>query len=86
MFSFITEKVIRLFCGAKRLDHTNQIFHNIHILRVPDLVKLKNAIIITVRRPSKTAQTLVRADRPKPRSELTVHGRFVYRDKILLLY
>ena len=47
MFSFIAEKVIRLLCGAKRLDHINNIFQNVHILKIPDLVKLQTAIIIT---------------------------------------
>ena len=31
---------------AKRLDHTNLLFHNVHILKLPDLVKLKTAIIM----------------------------------------
>ena len=39
-----------------------------------------------LRRPSKTAQPLVCADRPKPPSKLTVRGPFVYRDHILLLH
>ena len=38
--------VIRLICGAKRLDHTNLLFHNVHILKIPDLVKLKTAMIM----------------------------------------
>ena len=40
------KRVIRLICGAKRLDHTNLLFHNVHILKIPDFVKLKNAIIM----------------------------------------
>ena len=39
-----------------------------------------------LRRPSKTAQPLVRADRPKPPSKITVRGPFVYRDLIPLLF
>ena len=39
-----------------------------------------------LRRPSKTAQPLVHADRPKLPSKLTVRGPFVYRDQILLLH
>ena len=39
-----------------------------------------------LRRPSKTAQPLVRTDRPKPPSKLAVRGPFVYRDHILLLH
>ena len=40
----LQKRVIRLICGAKRLDHTNLLFHNVHILKLPDIVKLKNAI------------------------------------------
>ena len=36
----------RLICGAKRLDHTNLLFHNVHIIKLPDLAKLKTAIIM----------------------------------------
>ena len=42
----LQKRVIRLTCGAKRLDHTNVLFHNVHILKLPDLVKLKTAIIM----------------------------------------
>ena len=42
----LQKRVIRLTCGAKRLDHTNLLFHNVHILKLPDLVKLKTAIIM----------------------------------------
>ena len=38
--------VIRLICCGKRLDHTNLLFHNVHILKIPDLVKLKTAMIM----------------------------------------
>ena len=38
--------VIRLLCGAKRLNHINLLFHNVHILKLPDLVKVKTAIIM----------------------------------------
>ena len=38
-----------------------------------------------LRRLSKTVQPLVRTDRPKPPSKLTVREPFVYRDHILLL-
>ena len=41
----LQKRVIRLICGAKILDHTNILFHNVHILQIPDLVKLKTAII-----------------------------------------
>ena len=42
----LQKRVIRLVCGAKRLDHTNLLFHNVHILKIPDLVKLKTATIM----------------------------------------
>ena len=42
----LQKRVIRLICGAKRLDHTNLPLHNVHILKIPDLVKLKTAIIM----------------------------------------
>ena len=42
----LQKRVIRLICGAKRLDHTNLLFHNVHILKIADLVKLKTAIIM----------------------------------------
>ena len=38
--------VIRLLCGAKRLDPTNLLFYNVRILKLPDFVKLKTAIIM----------------------------------------
>ena len=44
--ALLQKRVIRLICGAKRLDHTNLLFHNVHILKLPDLVKLKTAIIM----------------------------------------
>ena len=46
LFSFITEKGYKINLCAKRLDHTNLLFHNVHILKLPDLVKLKTAIIM----------------------------------------
>ena len=42
----LQKRVIRLICGAKRLDHTNLLIHNVHILKIPDLVKLKTGIIM----------------------------------------
>ena len=42
----LQKRVIRLICGAKRLDHTHLLFRNVHILKLPDLVKLKTAIIM----------------------------------------
>ena len=42
----LQKRVIRLICGAKRLDHTNLLFHNVHILKIPDVLKLKTGIIM----------------------------------------
>ena len=42
----LEKRVISLICGAKRLDHTNLLFHNVYILKIPDLVKLKTVIIM----------------------------------------
>jgi len=42
----LQKRVIWLICGANRLDHTNLLFHNVHILKIPDLVKLQTAIIM----------------------------------------
>ena len=45
-FISITEMFIRLLCGAKRLDHTPMLFYNLCILKVPDIVELKTAIVM----------------------------------------
>ena len=42
----LQKRVIRLFCGAKRLDHKTTLLYNLHILKVPDIVELKTAIIM----------------------------------------
>ena len=42
----LQKRVVRLLCGAKRLDHTTMLFYNLHILKVPDIVELKTAIIM----------------------------------------
>ena len=42
----LQKRVIRLLCGAKRLDHTTMLFYNLHILKVPDVVELKPAVIM----------------------------------------
>ena len=42
----VQKRVIRLICSVKRLDHTNLRFHNVHILKTPDIVKLQTAIIM----------------------------------------
>ena len=42
----LQKRVIRLLCGAKRLDHTTMLCYNLHILKVADIVELKTAIIM----------------------------------------
>ena len=42
----LQKRVIRLICGAKRLGHTNLLFLSVHVIKIPDLVKLKTAIIM----------------------------------------
>ena len=42
----LQKRIIRLICSAKILDHTNLLFHNVHILKIPDLVKLKTPIMM----------------------------------------
>ena len=46
VFSLLTEKVVRLLCGVKRLDHTFRLFNNFCILKVPDIVELRIGIIM----------------------------------------
>ena len=42
----LQKRVIRLICGATRMDHTNMLFYGQHILKLPDVVKCKTAIIM----------------------------------------
>ena len=42
----IQKRVVRLVCGARRLDHTNPLFKQLGILKFMDLVKLKTSIIM----------------------------------------
>ena len=42
----LQKRVIRLICGATRMDHTNMLFYDQHILKLSDVVKLKTAIIV----------------------------------------
>ena len=42
----LQKRVIRLICGATRKEHTNMLFYDKHILKLPDVVKLKTAIIM----------------------------------------
>ena len=42
----LQKMVIRLLYGAKRLDHANLLFHKVNILKLPDFVKVKTAIIM----------------------------------------
>ena len=41
----LQKRGIRLICCAKRLDHTHFLFHNVHILKLPDPVKLKTSMM-----------------------------------------
>ena len=42
----LQKKVVRLICGAQRLDHTSSLFYDLRILKLPDMVKLKTAEIM----------------------------------------
>ena len=42
----LQKRVVRLVCGAIRLDHTNPLFKPIAILKFVDLVKFKTSIIM----------------------------------------
>ena len=42
----LQKKVVRLICGAQRLDHTSSLFYDLCILKLPDMVKLKTAEIM----------------------------------------
>ena len=41
----LQKKVVRLLCGAKRLDHTSRLFYNLCIVKVPDIVELKLVLL-----------------------------------------
>ena len=42
----LQKKVVRLLCGAKRLDHSFRLFYNLCNLKVPDIVELRIGIIM----------------------------------------
>ena len=42
----LQNKVVRLLCGAKRLDHTSRLFHNLRILKVTVIAELRICIIM----------------------------------------
>ena len=42
----LQKRVVRLFCGANRLEHTNTPFKHLIILKCVDLIKFKTAIIM----------------------------------------
>ena len=42
----IQKRVVRLVCGARRLDHTGPLFKQLGILKFIDLVKFKTSIIM----------------------------------------
>ena len=39
----LQKKVVRLNCGAQRLDHTSSLFYDLRVKKLPDMVKLKTA-------------------------------------------
>ena len=41
----LQKRLVRLICGARRLDHTNPLFKQLGILKFVDLVKFKTSII-----------------------------------------
>ena len=42
----LQKRVVRLVCGARRLDHTKPLFKQLGILKFVDLVKFKTSIIM----------------------------------------
>ena len=42
----LQKNVVRLLCGAYRLDHTYRLFYNLCILKVPDIVELRIGIVM----------------------------------------
>ena len=42
----LQKKVIMLLCGAKRLKNMSRLFYNFCILKVPDIVESRTAIIM----------------------------------------
>ena len=42
----LQEKVVRVLCGANRLDHTSKLFYNLCIIKVPDIMELRIRIIM----------------------------------------
>ena len=42
----LQKRVVRLVCGARRLDHTNPLFKQLGFLKLVDLVKFKTSIIM----------------------------------------
>ena len=41
----LQKRVVRLVCGARRLDHTNPLFKQLGILKCVDLVKFKTSLL-----------------------------------------
>ena len=44
--TILQKRVVRLVCGARRLDHTNPLFKQLGILKCVYLVKFKTSIIM----------------------------------------
>ena len=42
----LQKRVIRMIFGARRLDHTNSFFQQLHVLKFPDIIKLKTLLFM----------------------------------------
>ena len=42
----LQRKVVRLICNADRLAHTNELFKELYILKFPEFVQYKTAILM----------------------------------------
>ena len=42
----LQKKVVHLICRVKRLDHTSCLFSELRILKVPDIVEIRTAVIL----------------------------------------
>ena len=42
----LQKRVIRLFCGAKTINHRSMVFYNMYFQKALDVVELKTAIIM----------------------------------------
>ena len=42
----LQKKVVRFICRVKRLDHTSFLFSELRVLKVPDIVEVRTALIM----------------------------------------